>query len=190
NRGGILWGAYRANGSLKDDAHSTANYRRAFARIYLIVHGGAAAQVNAKLRALGLPPIARDLAVNPFPRVRVLWSPLAGGTPRVAGNAPAEYYPGPAYVDVDGGDIYDEAFTDTAPWPDLENLYKLALEHRRPFSVPEWGLFGLDDKVFVEHMCRFLKERQTTEAAVFYESKVGSIFDLESKPMSAKAYRP
>src|SRR5438105_1570046 len=90
NNAGNLWSGFRSNGQPKDDAHSPANYRKAFARIYLLVHGGAAAQVDAKLRALGMPPLrgGGGLPVNPFPRVRVLWSPLAGGNPRSTGNAP------------------------------------------------------------------------------------------------------
>ena len=54
-----------------------AAYRKAFARIYVIVHGGS--NVTAKLAALGMPPYrGRRSKSNPFPRVRVLWSPLVG----------------------------------------------------------------------------------------------------------------
>jgi beta-mannanase len=89
------------------------NYKKAFARIYLIVHGGPS--VNAKLKALGMPPVAGNLATNPFPRVRVLWSPLAGG------DDPEQYWPGDAYVDVGGGDIYQEDHA-SPPWTKFEEL--------------------------------------------------------------------
>ena len=88
-------------GTPRNAAHSPATYRKAFARIFLILHGGTVSAIAAKLRALGLPPLAGgDLAVNPFPRLRVLWSPLAGGAPHSGGNVPENYYPGAAYVDV------------------------------------------------------------------------------------------
>jgi hypothetical protein len=190
NNPGNLYAGYNANGTARNAAHSPASYRKAFARIYLILHGGTAGQVDAKLRALGLPPLAKgELADNPFPRLRVDWSPLAGGTPRVPGNAPAMYYPGTAYVDVDGADIYDEALTDTAPWSDLESLYQLALSHRKPFSVPEWGLIGVDDPAFVKHMCTFLSTHRATEMQAYFEGNPGSRLDLATKPKSKAMYR-
>jgi PKD repeat protein len=189
NNSGNLYAGYGADGKPRDAAHSPASYRKAFARIYLILHGGTASTIDAKLRALGLPPLGGgDLTVNPFPRLRVVWSPLAGGVPRVPGNAPDMYYPGAAYVDVEGGDIYDEALTDTAPWSDLEALYRLALSHRKPFSVPEWGLLSVDDPAFVEHMCSFLRASAATEMQAYFEGNPGSRPDLASKPRSRAAY--
>jgi len=188
NNTGNLYSAFRKDGSLKA-GHTPADYRKSFARIYLILHGGTAASISAKLTNLRLPGIAQDLPVNPFPRLRVVWSPLAGGTPKIPANAPDAYYPGRSYVDVEGGDIFDEALVDTAPWRDLEAMYAAAVRRKKPFAVPEWGLFALDDPAFVQHMCTFLKARRATEEAGFYSSKAGSIFDLESKPKSRAVYR-
>jgi PKD repeat protein len=190
NNPGNVYSGYGADGKPRDAAHSPSSYRRAFARISLILHGGSAKAIDAKLRELGLPPLdGSDLTANPFPRLRVLWSPLAGGTPRVSGNAPAMYYPGAAYVDVDGGDIYDEALTDTAPWSDLEALYRLALSHRKPFSVPEWGLLSVDDPAFITHMCSFLQASHATEMQAYFNGNPGSRPDLASKPKSRAVYR-
>ena len=155
-------------------------YRKAFARIFLIVHGGP--QVAAKLHALGLPAYkGPTLATNPFPRVRVLWSPLAGD------DDAQPYWPGDAYVDVGGADIYKEAGKDP-PWTKFEDLFSFAKAHQKPFVVPEWGLFGVDDPTFVQHMCDFLKSH-ATESEEFYESKPGSIFDLGDKPQSRGVYK-
>jgi hypothetical protein len=55
--------------------HSTADFKKAFARIYLIVHGGPALEVNAKLHRLGLPPVAGDLPLNAAPVTNVIWNP-------------------------------------------------------------------------------------------------------------------
>lgn len=157
-----------------------ASYRKAFARIFVLVHGGPT--VNAKLAALGLPAYkGPTLATNAFPRVRVLWSPLAGG------DDPKPYWPGDAYVDVGGADIYKEAGSDP-PWPQFDALFAFARAHGKPFSVPEWGLFGVDDPPFVQHMCDFLKTH-VTEMEAFYESKPGSIFDLGDKPGSRAVYK-
>jgi PKD repeat protein len=182
------YSAYDSSGAPRDATHSTASYRKAFQRIYVILHGGTAAAIDAKLKALGMPPLnGPDEFVNPFPRLRILWSPLAGGNPRVAGNAPSAYFPGAAYVDVEGGDIYDEG--GTAPWSELDALASAAAGRHEPFSVPEWGLSGIDDPTFVTQMCSFLKAHGSTEASVFYESRPGSKYDLGDKPRSAAAYR-
>ena len=103
NNGGNIWSAYTSSGAVRGAAYTPAEYRKAFARIYLLLHGGTAADLTAKLKALGMPGVTSDFLVNAFPRLRVLWSPLAGGTPKVAGNDPENYYPGDAYVDVAGG---------------------------------------------------------------------------------------
>ncbi len=139
-----------------------ASYRKAFARIFVLVHGGPT--VAAKLAALGLPAYRGPaLATNVFPRVRVLWSPLAGA------------------------DIYKEAGQDP-PWSKFDELYAFVRAHGKPFSVPEWGLFGVDDPPFVQHMCDFLKAH-SPEMEAFYESKPGSIFDLGDKPGSRGVYK-
>ena len=52
----------RPNGTAKGPSHSPTAYRRAFRRVYLILHGGAS--VDAALRRLGMPPVDRELAVN------------------------------------------------------------------------------------------------------------------------------
>src|SRR4051794_3013787 len=190
NNAGTLYSGYHADGSPKDAAHSPASYRKAFARIYVVLHGGSAANINARLAQLGLPSLqGGDIPVNPFPRLRVVWSPLASDNPRVPGNAADNYYPGPAYVDVEGGDIYDERVTDTAPWAGLEKLFQAARNRGKPFSVPEWGLKSVDDPAFVRHMCDFARTHPATELLAYYESRPGSEYDLEGKPQSRAAYR-
>jgi hypothetical protein len=180
------YSAYTSSGAAKDAAHSTQSYKQAFRRIYIILHGGTEVSIDAKLKLLNMPPLnGGDQQENPFPRLRILWSPLAGGNPRVAGNAPAQYYPGQQYVDVEGGDIYDEG---SAPWTELEALASASATRHEPFSVPEWGLNGIDDPAFVRKMCSFFTAHPSTEVSVFYESRSGSPYDLGSKPQSRQAY--
>jgi hypothetical protein len=114
--------------------------------------------------------------------VRVLWSPLAGGA------EPRQYWPGAAYVDVGGADIYKEAGREP-PWTKFEAMFAFVHSQHRPFAVPEWGMFGVDDPTFVQRMCTFLQGHPATETEEFYESKPGSIFDLGTKPQSRAAYR-
>lgn len=185
NNSANAWSGFTSSGRPKP-GHSPADYRKAFVRIYLLLHGGSATTVSAKLQALGMPGVTHDLASNPFPRLRVVWNPLAGGSPRIAANAPQSYYPGAAYVDVEGVDVYDEA--GGAPWAAAEDLYRAAVAHHKPFAIPEFGLIGVDDPAFVEHACRFLKSHQVREAS-FYEGSPGGPFDLATKPRSRAAYR-
>jgi hypothetical protein len=183
-----LYSGFDKGGGAKP-GHSPSDYRKAFARIYVILHGGSVRSMNARLRPLGIPLLSRDLPVNPFPRLRIVWSPLVGGNPRIPANDAQNYYPGILFVDVEAGDIFEDELGDTAPWADLEELYSQALARKRPFAVPEWGMYDVDDDVFVQHMCRFLKTHGAVELAAFYDSQPGSIFDLQRKPKSLKAYR-
>ena len=158
---------------------SPPDYRKAFERIYVIVHGGPTAA--AKLAALGQPAYKGPaLATNPFPRVRVLWSPLAGApTPRRTGRAtPSSTSVAPTSTRRPAG----------FPPTKFEALFAFSKAHGKPFAVPEWGLFGVDDPQFVQDMCDFLKSH-VTESEEFYESKPGSIFDLGNKPQSRGVYK-
>lgn len=181
------WNAYSAftkTGAAKP-GHETAWFRKAFARVYLIVHGGPAAAVNAKLHALGLPPVSRELADNPMPATRVIWNPQGYGAPDIPANSAQAYYPGDAYVDVVGNDLYD--IRGKAEWPANEALYKA--HPGKPYSFPEWGLWGIDDPVFVRAMGAFVRSHSRVEMLSYFESVPGSVFDLASKPQSRAAYR-
>jgi hypothetical protein len=179
-----VWSGFTRGGAAKP-GHSTADYRKAFSRIYLILHGGSAATITRKLKALGMSGIAQDLASNPFPRLRIVWNPLAGGSPRIAANSAQSYYPGRAYVDVEGVDIYDESTG--APWQGVEDAYKAALLRQKPFTIPEFGLIRVDDPAFVTQACAFLNTHKV-EAAGFYEGSPGGPFDLATKPKSKSVY--
>ena len=178
------WCAYTRDGRPKGAAYSTRTYRKAFARMYLILHGGTAAQLNARLSRLGLPGIGTDLSVNPSPRLRVIWGAQAHGDPQVPGNQPQAYYPGDAYVDVVGDDPYDLGSVD---WGAIERFYRA--HPRKGFAFPEWGLRGIDDPAFVTHMASFVRSHGRVELLSFYNGKTGGVYDLASKPRSRAAYR-
>ena len=178
------WCAYTRDGRSKGPQYSTAAFRKAFARIYLILHGGTAADINARLSRLGLPGIAADLTPNPFPRLRVIWNPQAHGDPQVPGNAPAKYYPGDAFVDVVGDDTYDLGSVD---WGAIERLYRV--HPRKGFAFPEWGMTRIDDPGFVTRMASFVRSHGRVELLSFYNGKAGGAFDLGRKPRARSVYR-
>jgi hypothetical protein len=173
--------AYNADGSSRGPSHSTAAFKKAFARIYLIVHGAVGA--SSRLASLGLPPVAGT--VTPAPNARVIWNPQGYGSPDLPGNSAQAYYPGDRYVDVVGDDLYD--IRGKAEWAATDALYKA--HPSKPFSIPEWGLWGLDDPSFVSQMAAFLKSHPRTVLASYYSGAAGSIFDLATKPRSRAAYR-
>ncbi|HEY6032407.1 MAG TPA: hypothetical protein VIU44_17690, partial [Gaiellaceae bacterium] len=59
----------------------------------------------------------------------------------------------------------------------------------KPYSFPEWGLWGIDDPAFVRTMAKFVNTHARVEMLAYFESAPGSIFDLASKPQSKAAYR-
>jgi beta-mannanase len=177
--------AYNKNGTRRNAAHSQKYYKLAFRRIYLLMHGGTADTINAKLAAWGLPGIKRDLPVNPYPTVRVVWNPQGFGSPNVRGNMPSAYWPGAKYVDVVGDDLYD--IRGSAAWAAADALYNA--HPSKPFAFPEWGLWGIDDPSFVRHMARFVKNHRRVEMIAFFNGKAGSIFDIATKAASRAAYR-
>lgn len=177
--------AYNKNGTLRSAAHSTKWNRKALARIAVVLRGGTQAQINAKLAKLGLPGIDRDLPVT-TPKLRMVWNPQGFGSPDVPGNAAQMYYPGDAYVDVIGDDLYDIR-GHGATWAAADALYKA--HPGKPFAFPEWGLWGFDDPKFIRDMAKWLKSHSRVEFAAYFSGKPGSVWDLASKPQSRAAYR-
>ena len=177
--------AYTQAGRAKSAASSTAAFRKAFARTYLILHGGPAAQVNAALRRLGLPPLkVGDLAATPAPRLKVIWSPQAYAVPELAANQPERYYPGDAYVDVVGNTLYGEP---RIKWAEQEAYYKRYA--KKPFAIPEWALWRTDDAQYIRDMAKFARTHRRLELLVYDNGRPGSLFDLALRTKSLAAYR-
>jgi hypothetical protein len=157
-------------------------YRRAFARIYLILHGGPRPAINNALRRLGLPLVAtqEDLPANPKAKLRVIWNPVAGH----GGWLP--FYPGDRWVDLVGNDMYSLGgdFSRSAN----DELYAFARAHRKRYSFPEWGT-AADHAEFVRYLCDFIKSKAAVELAAYFDSKAGSKWDLGPKSGSKQTYR-
>lgn len=182
--------AFRENGSSKGPQYTPAAYRKAFARMAVVLRGGTRAAINAALRLLGLPPLVggdRDLAENPSTELRIIWNPLGGGRPVIPANGATKFYPGDRYVDVIGNDMYTSNGIFSAA--KNEALYKFARAHRKPFALPEFGLAGGDFPDFIRYVCRFIRGHAGVELAAYYQAKGGSRYDLATKPRGGQVYR-
>lgn len=182
--------AYRQNGSSKGPAYSPETYRKAFARMYLILHGGTRTALNAAFRRLGLPGLVggdSDLAENPPSKLRVIWNPLGGGQPSVDGNKAVRFYPGDRYLEIVGNDLYGEQGQFAKP--QNEALYAFARKHGKPYAFPEWGLIDADYPEFVRYVCQFIRSHAGIELAAYYKAEAASRYDLDDKPKSRQAYR-
>lgn len=177
--------AYTESRRFKGAAHSTAAFRKAFARVYLLLHGGTAVQLNARLRALGLPAVTHDYDVNPTPMLRVVWNPQGYGSPNLPGNSAQAYYPGNRYLDVVANDLYD--IGGKAEWAANDRLY--GAHPAKLYAIAEWGLWGIDDPAFVRRMGGWARTHRRLILLSWFESNPGSIFDLANKPASRAAYR-
>jgi Glycosyl hydrolase family 26 len=177
--------AYNKNGSYRGEAHSTVNFRNAFRRLYLIMHGGARDTINARLANQDMPPLqtSHDLPENP--RIKVFWNPQGFGSPNIPKNSANSYYPGDKFVDVVGNDLYDINFR--AMWD--ANLALFKSHPGIPYAIGEWGLWGIDDPAFIRHMAHFASSHPRVKAIAWFKSERGSIFDLASKPKSLRAYK-
>jgi hypothetical protein len=177
--------AYSRNGALRGGPYSTAWNRKALARIAIVLRGGVEADVNAKLARLGLPGIHQDLAIT-TPKLRIVWNPQGFGAPDVPGNSAQAYYPGDAYVDVVGDDLYDIR-GHGATWAAAQKLY--TAHPGKLFAFPEWGLWGFDDPRFVRDMAKWVRTHRRMEFIAYFSGRPGSVWDLASKPASLAAYR-
>jgi hypothetical protein len=180
--------AFNANGSSRGAAYRPEIFRKMFARMHLLLHGGAATKINTALGKLGLPRYAgEDLPTNPPSKLRVIWNPLGGGQPAVTKNAHYQFYPGDRYLEIVGNDLYGAV--GQFAQPQNEGLYAFAREHGKPFALPEWGVKSSDYPAFVRYVCSFIRTHTGIELAAYYKSQPGGIFDLANKPASRQAYR-
>ena len=114
----------------------------------------------------------------------MIWNPIAGldaSSPRPA----QAFYPGNAYVDMVGNDMFASR-AGVASHAANEALYRAHPE--KPYALPEWGL-SIDDPGFVRKICAFLKNRQRTKLAAYYDARPSSTYDLGSKAATRAEYR-
>jgi hypothetical protein len=159
-----VYAAYECAGNPREAADSARNYRRAFRRIYVIVHGGGKAKlINKRLAEAGLPPLNAHLGGLPKAPVAVVWSPLPSGSPTIKKNLPQHYFPGNKWVDWTGTDFY----ASYPEWGALTKLYERYPE--KPFAITEFGVEAGDDPNFVSHLFAWVHSHPRTKMLVYYQ---------------------
>jgi hypothetical protein len=175
-----VYAAYDCAGKPRGGAHSPRQYKRAFRRVYLIVHGGGRrAEIDARLAEAGLPPLRSDVTGLPKAPVAVLWSTLPAGSPTVPRNRPRHFYPGSDYVDWVGTDVY----SDNQDWKALAGLYRRYGD--KPFALPEWGVSSGDDPTFVRKLLTWVDRHRRCKMLVYYQDFGSSnSYRLQNYPRS------
>lgn len=199
------YSAYNADGSLRRNGHGTRWYKRAWRRFTLILRGGPRAEVNRKLVRMGLPrllqaksqsdpvydggpegiplPVPQQL---PQPRVAMMWVPQSFGSPNIAGNQPADYWPGGKYVDWVGIDIYSKfagAFDEGKAFFEKYD--------RWPFVIGEYGPWDNDTGGgFTGSLMRWIEARDRVKMAIYYRGvDPANEYNLQFYPGAQKALR-
>jgi hypothetical protein len=163
------WAAIDCEGNQRGGEHTSGWYKQAFRRIALIVRGGNSLEgIDATLAELGLPPLRRSKGLPPptLPAapVSIVWSPLPGGSPRVKGNFPGNFWPGRRWVDWVGTDFYSEY----PVWEDLNRFYAGKQWKGKPVSITEWAVSGKDEPRFVKQFVAWAVKHPRVRMLVYY----------------------
>jgi hypothetical protein len=187
------WTAVTCAGAQRGGEHTTGWYKQAFRRISAIVRGGVSLeQLNATLAEIGLPPLSRTKGPPPtsLPAapVSIIWSPLPGGSPRVKGNFPGNYWPGRRWVDWVGTDFYSQF----PVWRNLNRFYAGKQWKGMPFSIAEWGVYGSDEPRFAKQLVAWTAKRPRVRMFVYYTgfgTPAENPYDLSHYPRTANTLR-
>jgi hypothetical protein len=179
--------AFNANGDPRGKGDSTASFRAAWKRIVLVLRGGKRGKIDRKLGKLGMPGVQDETKAKlPRPKVAFGWVPQSAGSPNVAGNQPADYFPGYDYVDWVGGDIYSK-------FPNFGGLESLYDKYsKRPFMIGEWAPWGRDDPGFVQKLFGWAKRHGRTDMLVYYQGfgqGADNPFEVTDYPKALKVLR-
>lgn len=193
--------AYNADGSRRDRAHSTGNFRRAWRRIVLIMRGGKRRKINRKLRHYGMKRIYRAGSersrvyrrrdVPPLlehPKVAFVWSPQTIPSPYLRGNRPRRYWPGKRFVDWVGADIYS-AYATPGVWAAWKRFYRRW--DRWPFMVGEYAPWDNDYRGrFTRRLFRWAEHHGRVRALIYYRSvSPDNPFDIRYWPRARRVIR-
>ena len=185
------WSAVTCEGAQRGGEHTTGWYKQAFRRIAAIVRGGQTLEgLNATLAEIGLPPLNRTKGPNPtsLPAapVSIVWSPLPGGSPRVKGNFPGNYWPGSRWVDWAGTDFYSQY----PVWRDLNRFYAGKQWRGKPISITEFAVSAVDDPRYIKQLVTWTVKRPRVRMLVYYNGfGSGNPYDLRLFPRTTNTLR-
>jgi hypothetical protein len=184
NQANNAYSAFNQSGSPRGHSYSTADFRQAWRRSVLILRGGAVANIDRRLRALGLPPVRTSQTTLASPTVSFMWAPQTAGSPDIPANDPAAYYPGSAYVDIVGTDFYS-AYPNFAGLTSLYDAYP-----SKPFGFNEWAMWLNGDPGFVTQFFAFVRNHPRIGLIVYNQGlKSDGPFRLTHFPAAASAIR-
>ena len=183
----LAYSAYNCNGTRRPADWSSARFIQAWRRAALILRGGDAAALNARLAALHLPPVRGAGAALPVPQVAMVWSPMTGGSPMIPALAPQRYWPGGAYVDWIGTSFYSK-------FPNfrfLEPYYAhFAARYGKPFAFAEWAMWGADDPGFPRSLFGWVRRHPLVRMMVYNQGAPSpGLFRLGRYPRAAAVVR-
>lgn len=185
------WSAVECDGTLKGGEYSAMWYKQAFRRIVAISRGGLTTEeLNAELAEIGLPPLNRTKGTNPIALpeapLSVIWSPLPGGSPRVKGNFPGNYWPGSKWVNWVGTDFYSKY----PVWEDLNRFYEGAQWKNKPVAITEWAMQEEDEPRFASQLIGWVVKHKRVQMLTYYQGfGAGNVYELSLYPRTANTYR-
>jgi hypothetical protein len=178
------YSAYNRDGSSRGRSHSTQAFIAAWRRATLILRGGPVADIDAKLSALHLKPLATDATELPAPQVAMAWVPQTEGTPNIRKNSARAYWPGRQYVDWVGTDFYSK-------FPNFRDLETFYDDFKgMPFVFGEWAMWGADSPSFVHRFFSFVNSHPRVQMVLYNQGNLpGGPFRLTRYPNSTAAIR-
>jgi hypothetical protein len=181
--------AFNGNGTRRDRAHSTKEFKRAWRRIVIIIRGGGTpSTINRRLRKQNLPKMKPhgerlDGYMQQAP-VAFLWTPQYFGNPNIKGNQPPDYFPGKSWVDWVGTDFY----SNYPFWKQFKAFY--ARYDFKPFVVGEWGVTGQDQPGFISEFTDWAEaHRGKVRMLIYYQGFNGDSYSPFRYPQTLDRLR-
>ena len=123
----------------------------------------------------------------PAAPVSIIWSQLPGGSPRVKGNFPGNYWPGRRWVDWVGTDFYSAVSRLERPQPLLSPA---SCGSGKPVAITEWAVSGEDEPRFVKQLVAWTVKRPRVRMLVYYNGfGPGNPYDLGLYPRTRNTLR-
>jgi hypothetical protein len=176
------YAAYNCDGSSRGPEYSTAAFKQAWRRATLIMRGGLVSLIDRDLARLHLPRLDTTLRFLPTPKVAMLWVPMVGGSPDIAGLAPSAYFPGSRWVDWVGTDFYSRY----PNWSGLSSFYA-HYASVAPFAFGEYAIWDGDNPSWARTLVGWIGSHTRTRMLVYNDASPD--FYLTQFPASAAVLR-
>jgi hypothetical protein len=183
----LPYASHGCDGRRRGASHSAAAFKRAWRRIHAVVRGGARADVDRRLRALGLPRLRAGAQELARPQVAFVWSPMTGGSPMISALRPERFWPGARFVDWVGTSFYSR-------YPNFRWLTpyyeRFAVRHRKPFVLAEWAIWGGDHAGFARTLFSWVHRHRRTRMMIYNQTNdADGVFRLRWYPNAARVIR-